>query len=404
MSRSDATPESLGIVGRSPAIARAVETLRRVAPTDLTLLLVGESGSGKEIFAQASHQLSDRAAGPFLSINCGALPETLLESELFGHEKGAFTGASESRKGIFAAADGGTLHLDEIGEMTPATQVRLLRVLESGTFTRVGGTEMQSVDVRVIAATNRDLEQGVARGTFRQDLYYRLNGAKITIPPLRQRREDIPLLFALFASRVSDRLDIPFGGITAEAMEALVEHRWPGNVRELKNFTERVITLERGGRITPAVVYEHLDEAGSIGSVGGPGLVHLSGRNPVEAGQELVYRALIDLRDEVSELRRRFDEEGVGAARQEESEGSEPYALPPGRATPAQLVSMLGDINLEEIERRLITGALEKYDDNRRQAADALGISERTLYRKINQYRELDREQQEKGDAGEERT
>lgn len=399
MSSSDLTPESLGIVGRSPAIERAIETLRRVAPTDLPLLIVGESGSGKEVFAEAAHRLSTRSDAPFLSINCGALPETLLESELFGHEKGAFTGATEDRKGIFEAADGGTLHLDEIGETSPATQVRLLRVLETGTFTRVGSTTTRSVDVRVIAATNRDLEEGVARGTFRQDLYYRLNGARISIPPLRRRPEDIPLLFALFASRVSKRLDIPFGGISTDAMEALVEHNWPGNVRELKNFTERVITLEQGGRITRDVVYEHLDMAGMPVNPGGPGLVHIPGRTSQEAGQEIVYRALVDLRNEVVELRQRFDDEKIGLREEEPTEESEArFALPLGRATPLEIVEMLGEINLEEVERTLITGALEKYNDNRRRAAEALGISERTLYRKINQYREEEESNETEGD------
>ena len=393
MSTPAITPENLGIIGRSPAIHEAAATLRRVAPTDLTVLLVGESGVGKEVFARALHRLSRRSGERMLSINCGALPETLLESELFGHEKGAFTGAVETRKGIFEAADGGTIFLDEIGEMTPSTQVKFLRVLEAGEYTRVGSTELRSSDVRIVAATNRDLVDATAQGIFRQDLYYRLNSATITIPPLRERREDIQLLFAFFAFQASTRLGIPFGGITPEAMEILNDYPWPGNVRELKNFTELIITLEQEERITAETVLEHLDVTRFRPPSSNPNaLVHLVGRTPEQAERELIYRALIDLRNEVAEMK------GLLANRmhEEREPAVTPYALPPSPTVERrELLEKLEGKSLEEVERMMILGALDRYADNRRRAADALGISERTLYRKINQYRDEEEEESE---------
>ncbi len=382
---TDISQEELGILGRSVVIREAVETLRRIAPTDLTVLLIGESGVGKEIFAKGVHRLSRRAGKTMLSINCGAIPETLLESELFGHEKGAFTGAVESRKGIFEAADGGTIFLDEIGEMTPATQVKLLRVLESGTFTRVGSTEERTSDVRVVAATNRDLEQAVSDGAFRQDLYYRLNSAKIFIPPLRERREDIQLLFAYFAYQASARLGIPFGGITHDAMEVLLEYPWPGNVRELKNFTELIITLEREEQITVDTVFEHLDTSRMRPKTNPYGVVHLPGKTPEQAERELIYRALIDLRNEVVALKETVQGTYGSPPREEVPEQ---FALPPYGRNGGSLVERLETTNLEEVERMMILGVLQKFNNSRRRAADALGISERTLYRKLNQYKE----------------
>ncbi|MCE2503397.1 MAG: sigma-54-dependent Fis family transcriptional regulator [Chlorobi bacterium] len=381
----DISQEELGIIGRSPAIREAVDTLRRIAPTDLTVLLVGESGAGKEVFAHALRRLSSRTEKRMLSINCGAIPETLLESELFGHEKGAFTGAIESRKGIFEAADGGTILLDEIGEMSPATQVKLLRILESGEFTRVGSTDERKTDVRVIAATNRDLEQSVAEGTFRHDLYYRLNSATMFIPPLRERREDIQLLFAYFAYQASSRLKIPFGGITPEAIEVLVDYPWPGNIRELKNFTELIITLEKEEKITADTVFDHLDTSRVRPQNNPYGMVHLPGKTPDQAERELIYRALIDLRNEVVALKETVQANSAqGAA----MPIPEQFALPPAAISPHDLVQRLDDLNLESVERAMIIGTLRKFNNSRRRAADALGISERTLYRKLNQYKD----------------
>ena len=380
----DISQEELGIIGRSSSIREAVDTLRRVAPSDLTVLLAGESGVGKEVFAHALHRLSKRAEERMLSINCGAVPETLLESELFGHEKGAFTGAVESRKGIFEAADGGTIFLDEIGEMSAATQVKLLRVLESGEFMRVGSTDERKTDVRVIAATNRDLEQAVAEGGFRHDLFYRLNSATILIPPLRERREDIQLLFAYFAYQASSRLGVPFGGITPEAMDVLLDYPWPGNIRELKNFTELIITLEKEEKITAETVFNYLDTSRVRPQAHPYGMVHLPGKTPEQAERELIYRALIDLRNEVVELKERLQ----GSAGGTTTPIPEQFALPPSKVAPDELVGRLNDLNLETVERAMIIGALRKYNNSRRRAADVLGISERTLYRKLNQYKD----------------
>jgi transcriptional regulator with PAS, ATPase and Fis domain len=318
-----------------------------------------------------------------IAINCGAIPETLLESELFGHEKGAFTGAVETRKGLFEAAFGSTLFLDEIGEMSVATQVKLLRVLETHEFTRVGSTDAHKTDVRVIAATNRDLGNEVQRGRFRQDLYYRLRSAQILIPPLRERREDIPLLFAHFAYNVSKRLGIAFAGIAPEALQILIDYPWPGNIRELKNFIELVITLERGVTITEEIVFRHLDVTQRVMPQENPNaIVHLAGRTPEQAERELIYRALVDLRNEVSTLK----EVVVNNVRQPE----EPvrFALPPHPTGDdiETLLQRLDDFNLEKMERRLIQMALKRHQGNRRHAAEALGISERTLYRKLMMY------------------
>ncbi len=367
-------------------MAEILATLRQVAPSDLTVLLVGESGVGKEVFAQAVHRLSHRRDHRILAINCGAIPETLLESELFGHEKGAFTGAIEARKGLFESADGGTVLLDEIGDMPISTQVKLLRVLETYEYTRVGSSEPRRANVRVVAATNRDLEREIRRGNFRQDLYYRLALAQIRVPPLRERSEDIPLLFAHFAFAVAERLGIPFGGVTPEAMELLTSYRWPGNIRELKNLVELLVTLERGGKITEDTVFRHLGPTEELGSRDNPGaIVHLPGRTSEQVERELIYRALIDLRNEVGAMKEML----LRGNRSESS--SQPLAealaaLPAPHIAIDEALEQLDDLRLVDMERRLVVKALERHKWNRRAAAQALGISERTLYRKITEY------------------
>ncbi len=373
--------EELGIIGRTPQIQQVVALVRQVAATDISVLLIGESGVGKEVFASAIHKLSPRARQRMIAINCGAIPETLLESELFGHERGAFTGAVENRKGLFESADGGTIFLDEIGEMSLATQVKLLRVLETLEFTRVGSSEPRHADVRVIAATNRQLEREVQRGAFRQDLYYRLRSAQIVIPPLRERRDDIPLLFAHFAFQMAARLSMPFGGITPGAMELLLEYPWPGNIRELKNFVELIVTLERGEKITEETIYRHLDLRDRPTVVENPNaIIHLPGRTPEQAERELIYRALVDLRNEVTDMRRII----ITAAAVNEAA---PPALPSAPPTVDEVLADLDDLRLEEMERKMIVAALKRYSGNRRAAAQALGISERTLYRKLIDYK-----------------
>lgn len=386
MSR-EVSQEELGILSRSPSMAQIVATLKQVAPSDLTVLLAGESGVGKEVFAHAVHRLSSRRDGRMLAINCGAIPETLLESELFGHEKGAFTGAVEARKGLFESADGGTVLLDEIGEMPLSTQVKLLRVLETFEYTRVGSSEPRHANVRVVAATNRDLEREIRRGNFRQDLYYRLALAQIWIPPLRERPEDIPLLFAHFAFSVAERLGIPFGGVAPEAMELLAAYRWPGNIRELKNFVELVVTLERGGKITEDTVFRHLGPSEELQNRENPAaIVHLPGRTSEQVERELIYRALIDLRNEVGAMKELLLRGGSRSEPASEPH-TDPFAVLPAPLLSAdEALDRLDDLRLTNLEGRLVKKALERHKWNRRAAAQALGISERTLYRKITEY------------------
>lgn len=372
----------MGIVGRSQQIRDVLSTVRRVAATNISVLLVGESGVGKEVFARAIHVLSPRAAGRLIAINCAAIPETLLESELFGHEKGAFTGAVESRKGLFEAADGGTLFLDEIGEMSLNTQVKLLRVLETREFTRVGSTESRRSDVRVVAATNRDLARDVQSARFREDLYYRLRSACITIPPLRERPDDIPPLFAYFAALISKQLGASFPGITPGAMQVIVSYAWPGNIRELRNFVELLITLERDQVITEELVLRHLDVNRRAPVDNPAAIIHLAGRTPEQAERELIYMALIDLRNEVGMLKQMVQR--LSAMR--EADIAARHALPPAAADHVEALARSGDLRLEEMERQMILAALKRYDNNRRVAADALGVSERTLYRKLKDY------------------
>ncbi len=375
--------EELGIIGRTPQIRQVVSLMRQVAVTDISVLLIGESGVGKEVFASAIHKLSGRADKRMIAINCGAIPETLLESELFGHERGAFTGAVETRKGLFESADGGTVFLDEIGEMPLATQVKLLRVLETLEFTRVGSSEPRRSDVRLIAATNRELEREVQAGRFRQDLYYRLHTVQIDIPPLRERADDIPLLFAHFAFQMAGRLNMPFGGITSDAMEALIRYPWPGNIRELKNFVELIVTLERGGKITEETVYRHLSVRGRVPVVDNPNaIIHLPGRTPEQAERELIYRALIELRNEVSDLRHII----LNAAVEDDPPSAHP-ALPSAPPGVDDVLADLDDLRLDEMEQKMIVAALRRFSGNRRAAAQALGISERTLYRKLVDYK-----------------
>ena len=376
------TQEDLGIVGRSRQIQEILATIRRVAATDISVLLVGESGVGKEVFARAIHKLSRRSEGRLIAINCGAIPETLLESELFGHEKGAFTGAVESRKGLFEAAHDGTLFLDEIGEMSLSTQVKLLRVLETLEFTRVGSTDSRRSDVRVVAATNRDLSRDVQSGRFREDLYYRLRSACITIPPLRERPEDIPLLFAHFAKQLAAQLGTSVPGVTPGAIDVLLGYRWPGNIRELRNFVELLITLERDQVITEEIVLRHLDVSHRAPNRDNPAaLVHLPGRTPEQAERELIYIALIDLRNEVGVIKQM-----VQRLASAQSDTRALPALPAAPEDPVEALARSGDLRLEDMERRMILAALKRFDGNRRLAADALGVSERTLYRKLKDY------------------
>jgi DNA-binding NtrC family response regulator len=341
------------------------------------VLITGESGTGKEVIAKAIHGASKRAQKPMISVNAGAIPEGIIESELFGHEKGAFTGAGETRKGYFELADGGTIFLDEIGELPIATQVKFLRVLENGEYMRVGSATPRRVDVRVIAATNKDLESEVRAGQFRGDLFFRLRSINIRVPSLRERREDIPLFVDVFARQVCERNNITFAGVTPEAMELFTAHQWSGNVRELRNVLESMLVIEKGKLIDLQSASKYLR------STTGPSrnLPVYANRTPEQAERELIYRALLEVKSDIMEIRHMLDQRP---------------AAPGGVAVGSRYVETAVDtenhdngerfVPLDEMEKRMIIKALERYDDNRRLAARALNISERTLYRKIKEY------------------
>jgi DNA-binding NtrC family response regulator len=371
-----------GISGNSPAVHEVLVKIEQMAPVSSTVLIQGESGTGKELVAKAIHDLSPRRGRPFIAVNCAALPETLLESELFGHEKGAFTGAAERRLGRFELADEGTIFLDEIGDISPSTQVKLLRVLENRSFFRVGGTQPIKVDVRVIAATNRNLKKRVALGEFRDDLFYRLNVLTIYLPPLRERREDVPLLVRKFIREFSATHDRKFPGITPEAMQRLVAAPWPGNVRQLRNLVESMVVLAPGSEIRDSDIPADLFE-------GAPAVLPvLASRSELQGDppQQLTFilRSLMDLRLQVEELRRRLDEQGSHVHVIEVPETSHGRVEDEDRTVPEVLYR--SGMTMADVERAAIEAALREWHGNRRQAAQALGIGERTLYRKIKEF------------------
>jgi DNA-binding NtrC family response regulator len=379
--------ERFGIVGESPAMITAITKLLQVAPTDLTVLVTGETGTGKEVFAHALHELSTRKKHPFVSVNCGAIPETLLESELFGAERGAFTGAVEQRKGFFESAHRGTIFLDEIGEMPIGTQVKLLRILESGEFSRLGSSDVLKVDVRVVAATNRDLIYEVRQGRFRQDLFFRLNSVNIHLPPLRQHLDDIPLYVEYFAEKVADKNALVFDGIDHDAIDLLSAQAWQGNVRELRNIVETMVTLERGARITSDMVRRYLPATEPVDDSPITSLVRISDMAlpPVhDADMQMMYRTLLQLTTDVNEIKT--------VLRHVLAMSVEPVTAPP--APPARTDLQVGTITIDDqptldlatLERHAIEKALRRTHGNRREAAKLLGISERTLYRKIDEY------------------
>jgi DNA-binding NtrC family response regulator len=380
-----------GIAGQSPSIHEVLVKIEQMAPVSSTVLIQGESGTGKELVAKALHDLSPRRGKAFIAVNCSALPETLLESELFGHEKGAFTGAAERRLGRFELADHGSIFLDEIGDIPLSVQVKLLRVLESRSFFRVGGTQPIKVDVRVIAATNRALREGVAVGEFREDLYYRLNVLNIYLPPLRERREDIPLLVRRFIREFSKTHDRPFRGITAEAMHKLVEAPWPGNVRQLRNLIESMVVLAPGTEIRASdIPADILEGAPTVLPVLVDGRTGRRADGQVVGGQELefILRGLIDLRMQVEELRRRLDADHRPVQVIEVPEHAlSSLAIEPGEPEEAPAVLYRPGMTMAEVEKATISAALRECQGNRRQAAARLSIGERTLYRKIKEFK-----------------
>ena len=384
-----------GILGESPPIQEVLVKIEQIAPVTSTVLIEGESGTGKELVAKAIHDLSPRGGRgkPFITVNSAGLPETLLESELFGHEKGAFTGAAERRLGRFELADEGTIFLDEVGEMPAATQVKLLRVLEDRTFFRVGGIQPIKVDVRVIAATNKSLKEAVALGRFRDDLYYRLNVLSVYLPPLRERRSDIPLLVRTFVAEFAKAHHRNFRGITPEALHILEQADWPGNVRQLKNLIESMVVLAPEGEIRSRDIPPDVSERTS--------------RLPMRidttrevAGQELefIFRTLVELKMQIEEMRHRMEERPaervevieVGGGSREHGAGSRAIAsiVDPLDSTPEpeQPVIYKPGMTMSDVERAAIDAALRETHGNRRKAAETLGIGERTLYRKLKEY------------------
>lgn len=421
--------EQFGLIGKSAAIKQVVDKIMQVSKTDITVLLQGESGVGKDVTARAIHGLSDRKRNDLVIVNCGAIPEGIIESELFGHEKGAFTGANDTRQGYFEKANGGTIFLDEIGDTPKSVQVKLLRVLENGEYFRVGSSKVQTTDVRLIAATNRDLWQMVQEGTFREDLYYRLDTVQISLPPLRERQEDVIPIFRKFVEDFSARYDSVFKGFSDDARDLLSSYRWPGNIRELRNVAEQLVVLEKSQFIDTERLQKYLKGRQHEGSpdnlpmISEPGSSSSDDRSDFERrDRELVYRALVELSSDISDVKKMLgnfiystiSNKGIKALppHQQDFETPEPElninlgnqtllgmsSVPNSRANQEseiiepeeQEVSQFFDTNeipsIEETEQFLIKKALQKFDGNRRKASETLGISERTLYRKLDQY------------------
>jgi len=380
--------QRFGIIGNTPALNRAIDIAMQVAPTDLSVLITGESGVGKEVFPQIIHLNSIRKHGQYIAVNCGAIPEGTIDSELFGHEKGSFTGALEHRKGYFEVANGGTIFLDEVAELPMATQVRLLRVLETGEFIKVGSSKMQKTNVRVIAATNVNIPECIARGRFREDLYYRLNTVPVYMPPLRDRPNDIYLLFKKFALDFAEKYRMPAIQLDEEAQAILTSYYWPGNVRQMKNIAEQISVIEHQRNINAEILKNYLpDHSPNL-----PALYQKTEDSSSFATErEILYKILFDLRNDVNELKR------IMAEIRYENDPNETKYYGGSVQVPYETSKKVMEIedteeifdeslSLSDKEAELIKKALEKHDGRRRNAALELGISERTLYRKIKEY------------------
>ncbi len=389
-----------GIIGDDPKLNTALDTALQISGTNLSVLITGESGVGKEVIPKIIHAYSPRKHNAYIAINCGAIPEGTIESELFGHEKGSFTGANEARKGYFEVADGGTIFLDEVGELPLSTQVRLLRVLESGEFIRVGSSKIQKTNVRVIAATNVNFQHAISAGKFREDLYYRLNAVPIYIPPLRERKGDIHLLFRHFALDFADRNRMPVVKLLPGAVSVIESYRWPGNVRQLKNVTEQISVLERERLITPEVIVKYLPGDGPTTL---PMRYSDSGFDGSISDREILLKMLFSLREEVDSLRSEVDKLRAMMVGEEITYPSVQNTLPmkssdipdvsfvvsnPDVKDEAEELTEVIDViprTIHDMNEDMIRRALEKHDGKRKAAALELGISERTLYRKIKE-------------------
>lgn len=379
--------QRFGIIGNNVELNRAIDVALQVAPTDLSVLITGESGVGKEVFPQIVHQNSPRKHAQYIAVNCGAIPEGTIDSELFGHEKGSFTDAKDLRKGYFDVADGGTIFLDEVGELPLSTQVRLLRVLESGEFMKVCSSKVQKTNVRIVAATNVNLIEAVSHHKFREDLYYRLNTVPIRIPPLRERPEDVLLLFRKFASDCAEKYRMPAIHLDDGARQLLLSYRWPGNVRELKNIVERISVIEEDREIAADVLKMHLP---NISMEKLPVLAHYGDDKKIfNSEREILYQVLFDMKKDVNELKKLVHDimnENV-PMRPADNTVYAPAPVTPIRQTSIQDAETVEEtLSLEDVEKEMICKALERHNGRRKNAASDLQISERTLYRKIKEY------------------
>ena len=388
--------QRFNIIGNNPALNEALEVAVRVASTDLSVLITGESGVGKEVFPQIIHANSPRKHGTYIAVNCGAIPEGTIDSELFGHEKGAFTGAVEARKGYFEEADGGTIFLDEVAELPHSTQVRLLRVLQTGEFIRVGSAKVQKTNVRVVAATNTNLQEAIQAGRFREDLYYRLNTVPILVPPLRERKEDIFLLFRKFAADVAAQYRMPAISLDPEARQMLENYYWRGNIRQLKNVAEQISAIEEARLITPAILTKYLPAQPQSGaSTSMSTALHSGSDDGVSFERELLYKVLFDLRADVNDLKRMLTELMQRAERPAEPTKDLAGLLPasahsiasPDYAESEEVVDEQPsrELTKADVLREQILRALRRNNGRRREAAAELFMSERTLYRKIKE-------------------
>ena len=381
-----------GIVGESDEINHVLDMVSQVADVDISVLINGESGTGKELISKAIHLGSKRSSKELVIVNCGAIPEGIIESELFGHKKGAYTDASDSRKGYFETADKGTIFLDEIGDMPLETQVKVLRVLEAGEYMRVGDSLSKKTDTRVIAATNKDLAKLVKEGKFRQDLYYRLKTVTINLPPLRQRKSDVRLLVDRFALQFSRTNNIKYKGFTPEAIKAMQKCEWPGNVRELKNFVESVLILQKGERITGEIIEKQLENENIVDFSDNPALPVLVNRDPDQAERELILRQLLFLRQDIEDMKlliKQSDFSSLNSPRNINADfGNRIHDNEINSPDNDNLIKgeAIGAFNTRDLEKEMIIRTLEHYNNNRRAAAKSLDMSERTLYRKINDY------------------
>ena len=391
------------IVSNCEALNRALDVALQVAPTDLSVLIVGESGVGKEIIPRVIHDNSPRRREKYFAINCGSIPEGTIDSELFGHVKGSFTGAINDSPGYFGVAHKGTLFLDEVGELPMATQARLLRVLENGEYIPVGGTEIRKTDVRVVAATNVNIRQAISEGRFREDLYYRLNQVPVQMPPLRERGEDIVLLFRLFAMQMAEKYRMDKVVLTDEAKQLLMRYKWPGNVRQLKNITEQISILSTERTITPEILLKFIPQDQESTQLA---TIHREGEHSFESEREILYKILFELRGNVNDMRREMGAlkkqiEDVQSNRHVTSSD----VLPPTQLAPISPIQPISSVmedaeaeeyvepereleslNLSDLSRQMLEKALERNGGNRKKAALELGISDRTLYRRIKQY------------------